>query len=175
MIHNSIDPVMQISLDFRARRPIGEQIYAQLLRLIEDKRLQAEEQLPPVRELAERLKVNFNTVARVYRKLDRAGLISTQQGRGTYILASAAHHDQNPPFSENEFIDQLERFIQAQAQCARLEPEELWEVIKRRRNMIGPDNVHRFRKRKTSRKPGWKPDRINAEIETKVFRITKKR
>jgi GntR family transcriptional regulator len=30
--------------------------------------------------------VNFNTVARAYRMLDEAGLISTQQGRGTYIL-----------------------------------------------------------------------------------------
>jgi len=29
--------------------------------------------------------VNFNTVARAYRMLDEAHIISTQQGRGTYI------------------------------------------------------------------------------------------
>jgi len=31
------------------------------------------------------LRVNFNTVARAYRLLDEARIISTQQGRGTYI------------------------------------------------------------------------------------------
>jgi len=38
-----------------------------------------------VRALAEELRVNFNTVARAYRILDEARIISTQQGRGTYI------------------------------------------------------------------------------------------
>jgi GntR family transcriptional regulator len=32
------------------------------------------------------LRVNFNTVARAYRILDEVGLISTQQGRGTYVM-----------------------------------------------------------------------------------------
>lgn len=44
------------------------------------------DQLPPVRQLADELEVNFNTVARAYRLLDEAGVISTQHGRGTYIL-----------------------------------------------------------------------------------------
>ncbi len=48
--------------------------------------LPAGEQLPTVRALAQELRINFNTVARAYRLLDKAGIISTQQGRGTYIL-----------------------------------------------------------------------------------------
>jgi len=47
--------------------------------------LQPGDQLPTVRQLAAELRVNFNTIARAYRILDEAGLISTQQGRGTYI------------------------------------------------------------------------------------------
>ncbi|OGO75058.1 MAG: hypothetical protein A3K45_07395, partial [Chloroflexi bacterium RIFOXYC12_FULL_59_14] len=43
------------------------------------------DQLPTVRALALELRVNFNTVARAYRLLDEERLISTQQGRGTYI------------------------------------------------------------------------------------------
>jgi GntR family transcriptional regulator len=43
------------------------------------------DQLPTVRALASELRVNFNTVARAYRILDEARIISTQQGRGTYI------------------------------------------------------------------------------------------
>lgn len=46
------------------------------------------DQLPTVRQLATDLRVNFNTVARAYRLLDQAGLISTQHGRGTYIWES---------------------------------------------------------------------------------------
>ncbi|HEX9388709.1 MAG TPA: GntR family transcriptional regulator, partial [Anaerolineales bacterium] len=44
------------------------------------------DQLPTVRALAEELRVNFNTVARAYRILDEARIISTQQGRGTFII-----------------------------------------------------------------------------------------
>lgn len=48
--------------------------------------LKAGDQLPTVRELAQELDVNFNTVARAYRILDQASIISTQHGRGSYIL-----------------------------------------------------------------------------------------
>lgn len=47
--------------------------------------LQQGDQLPTVRQLATDLRINWNTVARAYKLLDEAGLISTQQGRGTYI------------------------------------------------------------------------------------------
>ena len=50
--------------------------------------LQPGDQLPTVRQLATDLRVNFNTVARAYRLLDEAGLISTQHGRGTYVWES---------------------------------------------------------------------------------------
>lgn len=75
-----------IILDFRAEMPIYLQIVEQVRRMITGGELAAGSQLPTVRQLARELGVNFNTVARAYRLLDEAGLISTQQGRGTYIL-----------------------------------------------------------------------------------------
>jgi len=77
---------IHIKIDFRANLSITEQIYEQIHEQIIRGDLSPGEQLPTVRELAGELKVNFNTVARVYRLLDKAGLISTQHGRGTYIL-----------------------------------------------------------------------------------------
>lgn len=43
------------------------------------------DQLPTVRELAVALRVNANTVARVYRELEQEGLLETRRGVGTFI------------------------------------------------------------------------------------------
>ena len=73
-------------LDFRSGVPIYVQIVEQVQQLVVSGSLKPGDQLPTVRQLASELRVNFNTIARAYRMLDEAGLISTQQGRGTYIL-----------------------------------------------------------------------------------------
>src|SRR3990170_4045426 len=78
---------MQIKLDFRSGIPIYVQIMDQIKHLIATGVLRPSDQLPTVRQLAADLRVNFNTVARAYRLLDEAGMISTQHGRGTYILS----------------------------------------------------------------------------------------
>ncbi len=77
---------VRISLDFRSGVPIYVQIVEQVQQLVVQGGLKPGDQLPTVRQLATELRVNFNTVARAYRLLDEARLISTQQGRGTYIL-----------------------------------------------------------------------------------------
>ena len=74
-----------LQIDFRSGLPIYTQIVNQVQAQVVAGVLQAGDQLPTVRALAEELRVNFNTVARAYRLLDEARIISTQQGRGTYI------------------------------------------------------------------------------------------
>ena len=76
---------MHIEIDFRSGIPIYTQIMEQVRQKVADGELKVGDQLPTVRQMATELRVNFNTVARAYRLLDEAGLISTQQGRGTYI------------------------------------------------------------------------------------------
>jgi GntR family transcriptional regulator len=82
---------MNIQIDFRSDMPITNQIVEQIQRLLSSGELKQNDQLPTVRALAQDLRVNFNTVARAYRILDEVGVISTQQGRGTFIL------EQPPP------------------------------------------------------------------------------
>jgi GntR family transcriptional regulator len=76
----------KLQINFRS----GVPIYAQIVEQIQEKLIAGEinagDQLPTVRQMAQQLNVNFNTVARAYRLLDEGGLISTQQGRGTYIM-----------------------------------------------------------------------------------------
>src|SRR5438046_4323618 len=69
-------------------------IYAQLERgfraAIATNRLRPGDQLPTVRQLAVELQINANTVARVYAELERAGVIETKRGVGSFISASPA-------------------------------------------------------------------------------------
>jgi GntR family transcriptional regulator len=74
-----------LQIDFRSGLPIYIQIANQVQAQLAGGVLKPDDQLPTVRALAEELRVNFNTVARAYRILDEARIISTQQGRGTYI------------------------------------------------------------------------------------------
>jgi GntR family transcriptional regulator len=73
-------------IDFRDHVPIYVQIVERVKHQIATEVLKPGDQLPTVRQLAADLRVNFNTIARAYRMLDDAGVISTQQGRGTYVL-----------------------------------------------------------------------------------------
>ncbi len=76
---------LNLQIDFRSGLPIYTQIVNEIQAQVVTGVLKPGDQLPTVRALAEELRVNFNTVARAYRLLDEARIISTQQGRGTYI------------------------------------------------------------------------------------------
>ena len=77
---------MIVRLDPRSREPIYAQIADQIKYLVAAGRLKPGDQLPTVRQLAGELGLNPNTVARAYTLLAGEGVLSTQQGRGTYVL-----------------------------------------------------------------------------------------
>ena len=76
---------LPLSLDYRSGLPIYTQIVNQVQGHLASGSLRIGDQLPTIRALVDDIGVNFNTVARAYRILDKARVISTQQGRGTYI------------------------------------------------------------------------------------------
>ena len=53
-------------------------------------RLQPGDRLPTVRQLAVDLRVNANTVARVYAELERGGVLETRRGVGSFVSATPA-------------------------------------------------------------------------------------
>ena len=65
--------------------PIYVQIRDQLLRAIGSGTLRPSEQLPTMRELAVRLKVDLNTVRHAYDELEQTGAIVILRARGTYV------------------------------------------------------------------------------------------
>ncbi len=119
---------MNLEIDFRSGIPIYLQMVERIKERIAAGRLTPGDQLPTVRSLALELRVNFNTVARAYRILDEVGIISTQQGRGTYVMNI-------PPPEVSEKIRQkalkaLTRRYLADAERLGASPEELNQILK---------------------------------------------
>jgi len=79
-----------VSIDSRDATPIYAQLERGLRAAIATGRLTPGDQLPTVRQLAVELRVNANTVARVYAELERAGVIETRRGVGSFISATPA-------------------------------------------------------------------------------------
>jgi len=65
--------------------PIYLQIVQQIRRLVASGELSPGEELPSIRVLAESLVVNPNTIARAYRELEQAGIVSSSRGLGTFV------------------------------------------------------------------------------------------
>ncbi|NPA93242.1 MAG: GntR family transcriptional regulator [Chloroflexi bacterium] len=120
---------LPIKIDFRQRMPITEQIREQIRLLIARGVLRPGEQLPPVRQLAADLRINFNTVARAYRQLEEEGLISVQHGRGTFVLASP--HEPEGDHAEGRHLEVLARHWAAQARALGFEVEEALMALRR--------------------------------------------
>jgi GntR family transcriptional regulator len=117
-----------LQIDFRSGLPIYIQVVNQVQAQVAGGILKPGDQLPTVRALAEDLRVNFNTVARAYRILDEARIISTQQGRGTYIT-------EIPPPNVTEKLrkESLEALTQryiSEAMRLDFSKEEIAEIIK---------------------------------------------
>lgn len=74
-----------MALKFDGRIPIYIQIMDMIKLDIVTGKLKGGEKLASVREMAENLKVNPNTIQRVYQELEREGITYTQRGTGTFI------------------------------------------------------------------------------------------
>lgn len=76
---------MELRLNRKSQFPIHLQLKAQLAHLIQAGQLAPGTQLPTVRQLAGFLRINRNTVARVFAELEREGYLSCEPGRGSFV------------------------------------------------------------------------------------------
>ena len=90
---NSNEP-FQFRLDLRSGVPVYRQIIDQVLVAIASGALKGGDQLPTVRQVAVDLSINPNTVMRAYRELEIRGVLSTQQGTGTFIAPAEVKPDE---------------------------------------------------------------------------------
>ncbi|MCU0605553.1 MAG: GntR family transcriptional regulator [Desulfobacterales bacterium] len=81
---------MDLKLNRKNQLPVHAQLKAQLVYLIQSNQMRPGTQLPTVRQLAGFLRVNRNTVSKVYSEMEREGYLSCETGRGTFVAAAKA-------------------------------------------------------------------------------------
>jgi GntR family transcriptional regulator len=114
-------------------------LYAQLDRAIRvaiaTGRLRPGDRLPTVRQMAVELRINANTVAKVYGELERAGVLETRRGVGTYVRESVA-----PAVSGRARARQLaalaDRFL-AEASALGFSADDVFRHLRDRQNERG--------------------------------------
>jgi len=120
-----------VSVDPQDRTPIYAQLDRALRAAIATGRLGVGDQLPTVRQLAVELSLNANTVARVYGELERAGILETRRGVGTFVTATPAKA--HPPKQHEKRLRTYVTRLLADASAAGFTLDDLLEALQAHR------------------------------------------
>jgi GntR family transcriptional regulator len=123
-----MDQVALISIDARDATPIYAQLERALRAAIATGKLQPGTQLPTVRQLAVELRVNANTVARVYAELERAGVIETRRGVGSFVTATPAQA--HPPREHERRLRAFATRVLADADAAGFSIDDVMTALR---------------------------------------------
>ena len=74
-----------LSLNFQSRKPIYDQLYNNIVKLISIGEMKPGEKLPTVRQIASDLGINPNTASKAYQMLEKDGYIYSVVGKGSFI------------------------------------------------------------------------------------------
>ena len=96
-----INHKMRIKIDTNRSTPLFKQLMDQIKKAVMDGLLKPDDPLPSIRQLANDLELNHNTVAKAYRLLERDSVIQTKGYRGTSIHGDAI---QNSTINMNDSI-----------------------------------------------------------------------
>lgn len=117
--------------------PIYVQIKEQIRHAIETGAISAGDQLPGIRNLAETLVINPNTVIKVYRELEQEGVLEIRHGLGAFVTSrrrgqSKAEEMRDAKQQVHEFVDALKKQGLAEGEIRRLFEAELAGELQRR-------------------------------------------
>lgn len=120
-----------VGIDPRDPTPIYAQLERAIRASIATGRLKPGDQLPTVRQLAVDLRINANTVARVYAELERADVIETRRGVGSFISATPAHA--HPPREHDRRLRAFVTRVLADADAAGFTADDLIDTLRAHR------------------------------------------
>ncbi|MBO8167914.1 MAG: GntR family transcriptional regulator [Thermoanaerobacteraceae bacterium] len=114
-----------LNIDHSSGVPIYVQLKQKIKYAIAANIFPPETKLPTVRSLAVALKINVNTVSKVYSELEQEGILVTKQGKGTFVKKIPAPEEK----LRQERLEQLARYILVEAYEMGLKPEELLNML----------------------------------------------
>jgi GntR family transcriptional regulator len=135
-----------ITLDSRDATPIYAQLERGFRAAIATGRLQPGERLPTVRELAVELRVNANTVARVYAELERAGVIETRRGVGSFVSGSPSRA--HPPRDHERRLRAFVTRVLADAERSGFRVDEIVAAMSAQQGSQALENAERNNKQR---------------------------
>jgi GntR family transcriptional regulator len=98
-------------IDTKHPTPLYHQLERSIKFAIATGKLRIGEQLPTVRQLAVELKINANTVAKVYAELEKSGVLQTRRGVGTFVHDRPAEVTFNRRDRERHLRELTDHFI----------------------------------------------------------------
>ncbi len=126
---------MHLQLQPSSGTPIYLQIVNQVKYLAAAGRLVPGQELPPIRTLAEQLLITPNTVARAYLELERAGIVRTRPGSGTFVAdrPPALHRGQR-----QRILAEKADALLTEAHQLGVDLEDLVELLRTRHARMSP-------------------------------------
>ena len=118
------------TIDPRDRTPIYAQLEQGIRAAIATGRLASGAQLPTVRQLAVELRINANTVARVYGDLERSGVLETRRGVGSFVSSTPAQAQ--PKRDKDRRLATFVTRVLADAAAAGFSAQELLDALANR-------------------------------------------
>lgn len=113
---------MFLHIERGSSTPISRQIAEQIAALCAAGSLQPGDRLPSVRQLAQQVTVNQNTILRVYERLTADGLLEMRHGEGTFVAGNAGRRRYEK--QRGQFLDELELVLRRGAMLG-IPPDEL--------------------------------------------------
>jgi len=120
---------MLIQFNYRSGKPLYLQVVEQVKAAAASGALRPGEALPSIRNLAERLRINRNTLAKAYTELEHQGVIETIAGKGCFLRENGS------PFKREVAAEMLAAEVDAvivQAHLLQIDPEDFLAIVRTR-------------------------------------------
>ncbi|MBX3727700.1 MAG: GntR family transcriptional regulator [Candidatus Sumerlaeia bacterium] len=120
---------MFLEVDLHSSKPVYQQLVDQVKHAVASGRLREGDKLPSIRDVAVAVRVNRNTVARVYTELEREGIVTMRPGQGCFVTARDSQLSLE--VRRGQVTERLDELL-AQARLYGLTREEVLDLVNER-------------------------------------------
>ena len=128
-----METISRWSIDFSSGVHVYKQIINNIYEAIGNGELKEGDKLPTIKELAEQLEVNPNTIAKSYRELELKGVVASKRGNGSFISANQQNTVGLTDEEKETRLNNLLSRVIAEAKNEGITENELMEYILNRR------------------------------------------